>query len=110
MSERLDRLDAPTTEAGRALLAELSESPLPGARYAHHVVGLRIRAIEDEARRSLVAENTALREAAIVLRTTLVPVPPAAGRTGFLVAPGKGRAFEIAAADLVAALHREPVR
>jgi hypothetical protein len=34
---------------------------------------------------------------------TLVLVPPNAGRIGFLVAPGQGRAFEIAAADLIAA-------
>ena len=39
----------PRTEAGRALLTELSESPLPGARYAHDVVGRRLAAIEEEA-------------------------------------------------------------
>jgi hypothetical protein len=39
----------PRTAAGRALLDELAESPLDGARYAHHVVGLRLAAIEAEA-------------------------------------------------------------
>lgn len=39
----------PRTEAGRALLEELSESPLDGARYAHHVVSLRLPAIEQQA-------------------------------------------------------------
>ena len=40
----------PQTEAGRALLTELLENPLPGARYSYHVVSLRIAAIEAEAR------------------------------------------------------------
>jgi hypothetical protein len=39
----------PRTGAGRELLAELSENPLAGARYAHHVVSLRLPAIEAEA-------------------------------------------------------------
>jgi hypothetical protein len=42
-------MSEPRTEAGRRLLGELSESPLPGARYAHHVASLRIAAIEAEA-------------------------------------------------------------
>ncbi len=39
----------PRTPAGRALLAELSESPLPGARYAYDVVSQRIEAVESDA-------------------------------------------------------------
>jgi hypothetical protein len=51
-----DRSDTPSTEAltpmtdeGSALLAELAESPLPGARYAYDVVARRLPDIEDAA-------------------------------------------------------------
>lgn len=37
------------TKAGQALLDELAESPLPGARYARDVVARRLEAIEREA-------------------------------------------------------------
>jgi hypothetical protein len=39
----------PQTKAGKALLAELAESPLPGARYAREVAYMRLAAIEAEA-------------------------------------------------------------
>ena len=42
-------MSEPTTTAGRKLLAELSENPLPGALYALNVVALRVHAIEAEA-------------------------------------------------------------
>jgi hypothetical protein len=47
----------PRTAAGRELLAELSENPLAGARYAHHVVSLRLPAIEAEAAALGAAES-----------------------------------------------------
>jgi hypothetical protein len=43
-----DETETPRTAAGRALLDELAESPLPGARYAHEVVRRRLAAIEEE--------------------------------------------------------------
>ena len=48
------------TNAGQRALDELAESPLDGARYAHHVVGLRIAAIEAEA---VAAERDRIRAA-----------------------------------------------
>ena len=39
----------PRTQAGRDLLAELSENPLPGARYARSVVARQLAAVEAEA-------------------------------------------------------------
>lgn len=42
-------LPQPRTAAGRALLTELTESPLPGARYAWDVVSRRLPKIEAEA-------------------------------------------------------------
>jgi hypothetical protein len=57
----------PRTAAGRALLAELSESPLSGARYAYHVVSLRIAAIEAEAASSSDELRAALEELQSIL-------------------------------------------
>ena len=54
---------AVTTEAGKRLLDELSESPLPGARYARDVVALRVAAIEQEARSTADAEIERLTKA-----------------------------------------------
>jgi hypothetical protein len=42
-------MSEPTTRAGQALLAELSENPLAGARYAHRVVAERLREVEQQA-------------------------------------------------------------
>ena len=50
----------PATAAGRALLDELAENPLPGARYAHDVVRRRLAAIEAEA---VAAERARIAEA-----------------------------------------------
>ena len=47
MTEPTAETPRPSTPHGRRLLDELSESPLPGARYAHDVVSRRLAAIED---------------------------------------------------------------
>lgn len=58
-----------TTEAGRRLLSELSENPLPGARYAHDVVEARLSVVETQAAE---AERARLREAfALVSKTSI---------------------------------------
>ena len=48
------------TRAEERLLAELAESPLPGARYAHDVVTRRLPAIEAEAVAARNAEIAAV--------------------------------------------------
>jgi hypothetical protein len=60
----------PTTEAGKRLLDELAESPLPGARYARDVVSRRIAAIEAEARAVTIRELDAKYAARAMSTTT----------------------------------------
>jgi hypothetical protein len=58
------------TEAGRALVGELGESPLSGARYALSVVALRLAAIEAEARAQGYEQAKADAIAAVTLRAS----------------------------------------
>ena len=62
-------MSEPTTTAGRKLLAELSENPLPGALYALNVVALRVHAIEAEA---AAAERERLQTILAFLRAATV--------------------------------------
>jgi hypothetical protein len=58
----------PATEAGRALLDELAEVPMAAARYAHHVVSLRLPIIEAQASQLSEAKTAELVEALRLIR------------------------------------------
>ena len=95
----------PRTAAGQRLLDELAESPLPGARYAHHVVGLRLAAIEAEA----VASWLASPEAEEALARALHGAMPAYFGEHSTDTPRDGQppACEAVASTLLAALRGE---
>ena len=60
-------MSEPLTAAGAALLAELTENPLPGARYAHQVVKMRLPKAEAEAAARAVDEALSVEALAAAL-------------------------------------------
>lgn len=81
-------MTAPTQSARERLLAELSESPLPGARYAYSFIADRLDAIEAEAierERARLAEKVEGLEPPVDV--TYVGQPDPTGPNGWTLVP-----------------------